>query len=394
MTDFRINESCRLCGAAIDKVLDLGSTPLANEYPDEPSPNQDRFPLYLAECRDCGHIQLPVVVDPNRLFRDYAYVSGTTGAFREHLANLARTIINRCDLAANDLVVDIGSNDGTLLEEFQGRGMRCVGVDPALNLAAEASGRGILTLPTFFNPTSALRLLSLAGEADAITALNVFAHSDELSGIAAGIKNLLAPDGTCVIEVGSSSSITDGIFDLVYAEHLAFWHLSPLTRFLDKRGLCVRAAETVASQGGSIRAWVGHKTAANDGETEPPRPEVDWEEVRAKVQEKRDNIREAVLGAGRVALYGVPAKATTLLHFCGLTDAIEFAVDDNPRKWGRYVPGTKIPIIDPGTIEGMGGIKVPDAYLIASWNFADEIMAKRAAYRGAWIVPFPEVRVA
>lgn len=387
---FMIRATCRLCSASIDKVLDLGFSPLANEYPTQPSPEQDRFPLYLAECRDCGHLQLPVVVDPERLYRDYRYVSGTTAAFRQHLADLARKIIHDAPLAANDLVVDIGSNDGTLLEEFQGRAMRVVGVDPALNLAGEACGRGILTLPTFFNQSTALRIEALAGHADAITALNVFAHSDDLSGIAAGIKNLLAPHGTAVIEVGSSSSITDGIFDLAYHEHVAFWHLSPLTRFLDKHGLCVRAAETVASQGGSIRAWVGHKTTANDGETEPPRPQVNWEAVRANVEQRRLEIRKAVLGAGRVALYGVPAKVTTLLHYCGLTEAFVAAYDDNPLKIGRYVPGTAIEI-RPVSRMYEDGI---DTLLIGAWNFADEIMAKRVGWRGRWVIPFPEVRVA
>jgi SAM-dependent methyltransferase len=387
VVSFTERPDCRLCGAAIDKVLDLGSTPLANEYPEAPIPDQDRFPLYLAECRDCGHIQLPVVVDPERLYRDYRYASGTTIAFRQHLERLAKLIIERGPLAANDLVVDIGSNDGTLLEEFQGRGMRVVGVDPALNLAGEASGRGVLTIPSFFNSALAERISALAGQADAITALNVFAHSDDLTGIATGIKDLLADGGTCVIEVGSSGSIVEGIFDLAYHEHIAFWHLSPLTRFLAKHGLAVRSAETVASQGGSIRAWIGH--AENDV-ADPERPTVNWEAVRANVEQRRMEIRKAVLSAGRVALYGVPAKATTLLHYCGLTDAIECAYDDNPLKVGRFVPGTGIEI---RSTERLYAEK-PDALLLAAWNFADEIMAKRAGYRGKWVVPFSEVRVA
>lgn len=385
--NFHERTTCQLCSAAIDKVLDLGSTPLANEYPDRPSPDQDRFPLYLAECRDCGHLQMPVVVDPERLYRDYRYVSGTTQAFRQHLSDLARKVIHDAPLVANDLVVDIGSNDGTLLEEFQGRGMRCVGVDPALNLAGDASGRGIMTIPTFFKPSVAIRVAQIAGQADAITALNVFAHSADLGAIAAGIKELLGPSGMAVIEVGSSASVTEGIFDLCYHEHLAFWHLSPLTRFLAKHGLRIRSAETVASQGGSIRAWIGH--AANDV-AESERPRVNWEAVRANVEQRRLEIRKAVLGAGRVGLYGVPAKATTLLHYCGLTDAFVAAYDDNALKVGRYVPGTSVEI-RPVSRMYEDGI---DALLIGAWNFAEEIMEKRVAWRGRWVIPFPEVRVA
>ncbi len=383
-------QACSLCSAAIDKVLDLGSTPIANEYPRQPSPNQERFPLYLSACRDCGHIQMPVVVDPERLYRDYAYVSGTTVAFREHLAALAKSIISRCSLAANDFVVDIGSNDGTFLEEFRGRGIDVLGVDPALNLAAEACKRGVPTLPAFFGVDIARQIRSIAGRASAMTALNVFAHSHTLGDIADGIRELLDENGVCVIEVGSSSSVTDGIFDLAYHEHAAFWHLSPLTRFLDKHGLSVRSAETVASQGGSIRAWVGHKTTANDGETEPPRPEVDWPEVQRTVAKRTLRIRDAVLECGRVGLYGVPAKATTLLHHCNLTGAIVAAYDDNELKVGRYVPGTAIEIRPVSRMYEDG----LDALLIGAWNFADEIMSKRVAWRGKWIVPFPEVRLA
>ncbi len=387
--NYMVRTTCALCSAAIDKVLDLGETPIANEYPSTPSPDQERLPLFLAECRDCGHLQMPIVVDPERLYRTYAYVSSTTQAFRTHLDDLARKIIQNCELAATDLVVDIGSNDGTLLEEFQARGMRCVGVDPALNLAGEASGRGVLTVPAFFKPSVAMRIEQLAGHADVITILNVFAHSHQLGDIAAGMKELLAPNGTIVIEVGSSSTVTDGIWDVVYAEHAAYHHLSPLTRFLDKYGLSVRAAETVSSQGGSIRVWAGHKTPANDGETEPPRPQVDWEAVRANVARRRENIRNAVLGAGRVGIYGVPAKATTLVHTCGLDGAFVAAYDDNPWKIGRYLPGTAIEI-RPVSRMYEDGI---DALFGCAWNFRDEIMAKRSAWRGKWIWPFPELEI-
>ena len=384
---FTVRQTCQLCSAGIDKVIDLGETPIANEYPDRPSPNQERFPLYLAACRDCGHIQMPVIVDPERLFREYRYVSGTTVAFRQHLESLAREIIRTAPLAANDLVVDIGSNDGTLLEEFRGRGMRVIGVDPALNLAGEASGRGVLTVPSFFTPTVAQRIAGIAGHADAVTALNVFAHSGDLASMAQGIKELLAPGGVCVIEVGSSASIVAGIYDLIYFEHVAFHHLSPLSRFLAKHGLAVVASETVESQGGSIRVWVRH---CEPTEGDFVAPVVDWDAVRGRIEKHRFALRDAVQSAGRVALYGVPAKATTLLHYCGLTDAIEFAVDDNPLKVGRYVPGTRIPI---RPTSELGELKC-DALLLGSWNFADEIMAKRAGFRGKWIVPFPEVRIA
>ncbi len=385
--NYSVRETCQLCSGAIDKVLDLGSTPLANEYPGTPSPHQERFPLFLSACRDCGHVQMPVVVDPERLFREYRYQSGTTAAFRKHLAALAQSIANRCELAGNDLVVDIGSNDGTLLDEFAARGQRVLGVDPALNLAAEATARGVATLPTFFDAGVADTIVELAGHANVITALNVFAHSHELGEMAEGIAALLADDGTCVVEVGSSSSVTDGIFDLAYHEHAAFWSLSPLSRFLARHGLTVRAAETVGSQGGSIRAWIGHSTPANDGATEPPPPVVDWASVRANVEERREQIRRVVRGPWRIGMYGVPAKATTLLHYCGLTDVIAFAVDDCELKHGRYVPGTGIKILPANEIPQC------DALLVCAWNFAEEIMERNAVFQGKFVIPFPEVRV-
>ncbi len=400
--EYEVRGDCRLCSGALELVLDLGDTPLANEYPTAPiEGGQDTFPLYLTQCQDCGHVQLPVIVDPERLFRNYAYQSATSPVFRQHLAEFA---VDVQPAKPGGLVVEIGSNDGTLLGEYRRLGYRVLGVDPARNLVDAANAGGLDTIPEFFSVPVARDILAKHGPADLVVALNVFAHADDLAGITQGISELLAPGGQFVFEVGYLADvIANGLYRVIYHEHLSYHSVKPLVKFFERFGLTLRDVRRVSTQGGSIRCTV------EKGQT--PKSEALWAYLdyesksqmnvawlaeliksdKAKLRAKLDQLK----AAGKVVCgYGAPAQLTTTCYTMGITrDDVAFIVDDNPNKQGRYTPGLFIPIIPPGAIVGMlwgGGtptprLREPDACIIFSANFAADIRARHPGFRGEWV---------
>ncbi len=397
MPDYRTRPDCRLCSGALEVVLDLGSTPLATEYPAAPiEGGQDVFPLFLSRCLDCGHVQLPVIVDPERLFRDYAYQSATSPVFREHLAEFA---VDVQPAKPGGLVVEIGSNDGTLCAEYRKLGFQTIGVDPARNLVASAEARGLHTIPEFFGISVARDILAKHGPADLIVALNVFAHADDLAGITQGISELLAPGGSFVFEVGYLPDvIAGGLYRVIYHEHLSYHSVKPLVKFFERFGMTLKDVRRVPTQGGSIRVTVekGHAPKSEsvwlyaDSETHL---NVGWlaeviKSDKAKLRLKLDQLK----AAGKVVCgYGAPAQLTTTCYALGITrDDVSFIVDDNPLKQGRYTPGLFVPIVAPDAIIGMrwnGGcvMNEPDACIIFSANFAQDILKRHAEFRGEWI---------
>lgn len=386
-SDFHVRTDCRLCGGLLMPILDLGRTALANEYPESDAP-QDTFPLRLAQCADCYHVQLPVVVRPERLFRNYAYVSGTNPMMRDHLATQAKEL---AVLARGGLVVEIASNDGTLLQEFKKFGLKVVGVDPAKNLAEEATQNGVPTVPEFLTVKVAYDLQRKHGRAGLVVANNVFAHVDNLTEFTASVKGLLSMDGTFVFEVGYFPDVVKGGFvDTIYHEHLSFHTLLPLASFFRRLNMWMYDAHRVDSQGGSIRVFVS-KAKRQPSE----RLHKLWKEELLveprKLAEKVKATREAlhkVMGYERWTGYGAPAKLTSLMAALDLTSAnISSVMDDNPRKQGRYTPGTHLPIVAPKP--------GPDRLFLFSWNFADEIVPRlrQQGFTGPILVPLPEVRV-
>lgn len=382
MKDYHIRPDCRLCGGGYHEVLRLPDTPLANEYLDtaEASLAQDRFPLYLVECDECGHFQLPVVVNPERLFRNYAYQSGTSPVFREHLKKLAQDT----NPGPGELVVDIASNDGSLLKEYKKLGCRVLGVDPAKNLAEKASAYGIPTMPEFFTGRLTAEAIRLKwGKAKLITALNVMAHVDDLHGIIEGVKGLLADDGMFVFEVGYFPEVCRlGLFDTIYHEHLSYHTIEPLRRFFESHGMFMNAYECVDSQGGSLRGYVRN--------TDPlPVAWVNDKPDVANLKLKVDTLRWALERRRSVAVFGCPAKLTTFSEAIGMR--VTWAFDENPLKVGRHVPGTLSQIYPAQDLLSCEF----DDLLISSWNFADDIMQRLRAqgYKGRFVVPLPELRV-
>jgi SAM-dependent methyltransferase len=287
MSDFHIRDRCRLCDdTRLTKLLDLGSTPLANEYPTAPVKTARRlepdnyFPLYLVGCERCGHVQLPVVVKAERLFPpDYPYQSGTARAFKRHLGRLARTVQEM--LPAGARVLDVACNDGLFVGMARDHDLEAYGIDPC-------APEGDRYWREFFSREWANE--HREKRYDCITALNVFAHVDDLSGFAQGVSSLLAHDGTFIFEVGYLPDVvTKGLFDVVYHEHLSYHHLTPLLPFFRRHGMTVYDAHRIDSQGGSIRVFVRNcegfeapserMQALLDEEAHPNRPGL-WDGVR------------------------------------------------------------------------------------------------------------------
>jgi SAM-dependent methyltransferase len=398
--DFHVRHDCRLCGGDLKLRVEFGGSPLANELLDDPrkSLKQERFPLYLSSCTRCGHVQMPVVVNPDRLFRNYPYVSGTSPVFVDHLRRQASQLAHRHNLRPNDLVVEIGSNDGTLLKHFEALGATTVGVDPALNITARANELGSYTIPEFFTPRVAQQIHDRFGDAKLVVANNVFAHADDLHSIVDGVYQLIGERGHFVFEVAYlMDMVKAGIWDTVYHEHLAFHHLRPLIGFFQRHGMEIVNAEKVPTQGGSMRVTVQRSTPhtrVNEGLYEmlaqEPEGEVNLTHLERKIFQLRMELHNRDVMKGTCAIYGVAAKAATLCSVLGLgSEQIEYAVDQNPLKHGKFIPGTQIPIFP---VEHLHK-NPPTTVLVTAWNFIDSIIANTPKASWRWVAPFPALRV-
>ena len=407
----RRRDSCRLCGSSdLAKVLALTPTPPANAFvtADKAHEPQATYPLDVWFCRACGHVQLLDIVDPGELFSNYVYVSGTSPVFVRHFERYAQSMVAGIGLRPGDLVVDIGSNDGTLLRFFQGSGMKVLGVDPAKQIAAQATAAGIPTWPTFFNAEVSSRIRAEMGAAKCITANNVFAHIDDLAGIVKAVRSLLASDGCFVFEVSYLADVVEKtLFDTIYHEHLSYHSVRPLVSFFARHGMELVGAERVDTHGGSLRgiAQIANGprrfTSVQGLLDQEAQAGLDREatfvafgqQIEKVRLELRDFLHSLKAQGKRIAGFGAPAKATTLMFHFGLgSDLIEFIVDDSPLKQGLFSPGLHIPVVGRQSIQE----RRPDLLLILAWNFAESIMRNHAEFRrqgGRFIVPLPGVTV-
>lgn len=405
-------ETCRLCGSTkLRLVLSLAPTPPANAFvrPENAPADDENFPLDVFFCEECSHAQLLDVLDPRGLFEDYVYVSGTSPAFLGHFEQYAHEVVKRFHLAPGDLVVEIGSNDGSLLSFFKGLGMRVLGVDPAREIAAEASRSGIETMIAFFTPDLSQQIRTEHGPASLVVANNVLAHIDDLASVVDGVRLLLSNDGALVFEVSYLLDVyKKTLFDTIYHEHLDYHSVKPLQGFFSSNGMDLFAAQRVGSHGGSLRGFAQLQSGphAEDGSVDrliaeeervglhnPETFERFAERIEALGKRLRELIAELKAAGKSIAGYGAPAKATTLLHHFGVgRESLDYIVDDNPLKQGRLLPGLRIPVLDRGAIEE----RRPDFLLILAWNFADSIIDKERSFSdegGRFIIPLPEVQV-
>ena len=406
----RARLDCRLCGSTnLTEAFSFGDTPLANAYvsPSDLDKPELFAPLVVNICEACKLVQLRDIVDPRVLFSNYLYVSGTSPVFVAHFADYAKTVAKRFSLTDESLVVDVGSNDGVLLAHFKKNGMKVLGIDPAKNIAAEATKNGIPTVVTFFTPKTARDIAMEHGKASIITANNVFAHTDDIVGFVKATKELLSPDGVFIFEVQYLKDLVErNLFDMIYHEHLCYYHLTPLVPFFKRLGLQVFDVEHVPTHGGSIRVFVGYKDGPH--QISPKIQEMLTAETElnsastyrafAKRIEGIGKKLRALLGESRAAGkrivgYGAPAKATTLCYALGINgETLGYIVDDSPLKQGLYMPGTHIPIKAPDALYS----DKPDYCLILAWDFADSIVKnhqKFAENGGVFIVPVPEPRI-
>lgn len=410
----RAREDCRLCASRrLERVLSLGSTPLANAFvaeADRTAP-QPRFPLDLWLCRACGHLQLRDVVDPELLFRNYVYVSGTSPVFVEHFRRYAEAMLAFTRMPPGSAVVEIGSNDGTLLRCFQQAGMRVLGIDPARAIAQQAAAQGLPTRPEFFTPELARALKQEGWEAALIAANNVFAHADDLGGIADGVAHLLAPSGVFVFEVSYLVDVLDHLlFDTIYHEHLSYHTVTPLQAFFRRHGLELVDAVRVEPHGGSLRGiaqraggpWpvsprVQERVALERerGTADPAAYQAFQARIAGLKAQLLELLRRRKKRGRRIVGFGAPAKATTLMfHFDIGPELMDYVVDDSPWKQGLYSPGHHLPVKPTSALYDPA--LRPDDALILAWNFAPSILAKHRKFLeagGEFIVPLPKLEV-
>jgi SAM-dependent methyltransferase len=403
--------ACRSCGAApLPVVLSLGTQPLANALisPERLEEDEPRYPLELVVCPRCSLAQINVTVPPETLFREYPYFSSYSNTMVEHARAAVIQVFERQRLGSSNLVVEIASNDGYLLQFYKERGVRVLGIDPARNVAEVAEReRGIPTLAEFFGHELASRLAGEGTSADVIHAHNVLAHVADLNGFVAGLRTLLAPQGTAVIEVPYVRDMVDGCeYDTIYHEHLCYYSLTALRALFARHALTVNDVARMPIHGGSLRLFVGHVGQS------PPAPSVSslleeegaggltkvefYEGFGRRVDALNADLRATLGGlkrqGRRLAAYGAAAKGSTLLNAAGIgTELLDYVVDRSPHKQGRLMPGNRIPIVPAERLLE----DRPDAVLILAWNIASEVVAQQAEYLrrgGRFLVPIPEVR--
>lgn len=396
--------ACRICGGnALREFLSLGTMPIPNGFlaRAELHHQEPRYPLSVTVCTSCWLVQLRHVIPPELMFRNYLYIPSTSRTMLQHFARFADEMVRRHGLAREDLVVDIGSNDGTLLRFFREYEVRVLGIDPAENLAQVARLQGVETLETYFSSKVAAHVRQQYGRARLITATNVLAHIDTLHDACDGIRTLLAPDGACVCEFPYLPNILEqNEFDTIYHEHLSYFSLQPLIRLFNDHGLTLVDAEPLSVHGGSLRITVTQASARrapspavsrflNDEQrrglpTLPPY-EAFARRVAAIQTQLVARLQDVRARGGRVVGYGASAKGNVLLNSCRIgPDLIEYIVDSIPYKQGRYTPGTHIPIFPEKRLEN----DTPECVLLLAWNFTDEIQAKLSGYldRGGQLI--------
>jgi len=400
--------ACRFCKSnALQEYLDLGFTPLADRFLSRSQLNEPEpyYPLRLVMCRDCGLHQLDFSVDPVILYRqDYPYESSLTNIAICHYNEFAESVVKRFRLTDRDLVIDIGSNAGTLLKGFQERGFRTLGVDPAVDIARRANDRGITTIPDFFSLRVARSIRKKYGLAKVVVATNVFAHIFDHDEFIKALRLILRNDGIFIFESPHLSSLLDSFeYDTIYHEHLLYLSLKPVKRFFQRWNFDIFAVEKYPIHGGSFRVYCGARSkhqileSVMTMEQEERQKEL-YSMKRLKLfadqvysnRSKLYTLLWRIKQKGKhIAAVSAPAKGMTLLNYCHIgRDLIDFATEKSLLKIGRYTPGTHIPIFPDNEIMK----RKPGYALLLAWNFSPEIMKNLHAYRqsgGRFIIPIP-----
>ncbi|AZG48133.1 class I SAM-dependent methyltransferase [Gordonia insulae] len=405
--------ACRLCGAQqLRSVVDLGATPPCERFltADELDAMEPTFPLHLRLCEECLLLQIPALITPEDTFTEYAYFSSYSDSWVAHAREFVDAATARLGLDSESFVVEVASNDGYLLQHVVADGIPCVGVEPSVNVGAAARDKGVPTETAFLDEDLAARIRDEHGPADLVVANNVYAHIPDLLGFTRSLRGLVADDGWVSIEVHHALNLVQlGQFDTIYHEHFQYYTVLSASRALATAGLTVVDVDLLPTHGGSIRVWARPADVAG----EPSERVVEVLTIEAEaglhtaagyldLQSRTESVRHELLtflleqrAAGkRVVGYGAPGKGNTLLNYCGIrTDLLEYTVDRNPYKHGRFTPGTRIPIHDPSRIDE----DRPDVVVVLPWNLETEITAQ-LSHVGDWggqlVYPLPTLHVA
>lgn len=404
--------SCRFCGGSLAEFVDLGMSPLCESYltRDQLNTMEPFYPLAAYVCRDCFLVQLQEYVAPKEIFSEYAYFSAYSDSWLDHARRYVETMSEWLGLGPASRVIEVGSNDGYLLQFFVKKGIPVLGIDPAANVARAAEQRGVPTLVKFFGVETALALAENGQQADLVLGNNVLAQVPDINSFVEGISIILKPSGVCTIEFPHLlKTINGNQFDQVYHEHFSYFSALTIDSIFAAHGMRMFDVDELSTHGGSLRVYACH---AND-DSHPNEASVSRllrcereaglhrletysdfaNRVRATKRKLLSFLIEAKSCNKSLAGYGAPGKGNTLLNYCGIrADFLDYTVDRNPYKHGKYLPGTHIPIFPPEKIFETK----PDYVLILPWNLKDEIMSQLAGIRswGArFVVPIPEVSV-
>jgi ubiquinone/menaquinone biosynthesis C-methylase UbiE len=405
--------SCRFCGTPLKHTLvDLGMSPLCESFLSVEQHNQMEpfYPLHVYVCDNCFLVQLEQYVSPDNIFTEYAYFSSYAVTWLQHAKAYTDLMVERFHLNSESHVVEVASNDGYLLQYFVEKNIPCLGIEPAANVAKVAIEKGVPTQVVFFGVESARRLVAEGKQADLLLGNNVLAQVPDINDFVAGMKILLKPQGVITMEFPHLMRLMEeNQFDTIYHEHFSYFSWIATEKIFAAHGLTLFDVEELLTHGGSLRIYARHE----DDDSKPisdraialKQRELDYgftkmetyQNFAAQVEETKRKLLEFLIKVKRegktVVGYGAPGKGNTLLNYCGIrTDFLDYTVDRNPYKHGKFLPGTHIPIYSPDKIAQTK----PDYVLILPWNFKDEIMQQMAFIRnwgGQFLVPIPEVTV-
>ena len=403
--------TCRLCsGQNLELVFQLAPSPIGDAYvtKDQLKKKQESYPIDLFLCQECGLSQLLDVIDPEILYGDYIYLTGSSLGLREHFQEYANDVINKTIPSQESLIIDIGSNDGILLSYFKQSGYKVLGVEPARHIAEKASLSGIETLPEFFTTGLAEKIIQDYGYASVITANNVYANIDDLKTFTQSIRSLMAPDGVFIFESFYLSDVIQNmVFDFIYHEHLSAFAVKPIQSFFRQFGMELFAVKKIATKGGSIRYFVQLKNGRRKIDSSVPsmikfeekfglyNPEtfhVFSDKVNSLKIQTYNLLRDIRTQGGKIAGYGASITGTTLIYHFNIGEFLDYLVDDNLDKQGRFSPGIHLPVYSSEALYE----KKPDYTVILAWRFAEPIINKHKEYikrGGHFIIPAPKVRV-
>ncbi len=412
--DTNVNcDCCRFCGSTLKHTfVDLGMSPLCESYvnPEQLNQMEPFYPLHVYVCSNCFLVQLQEYVSPQEIFSHYAYFSSYSDTWLQHAKNYTEKVIDRFGLHSSSQVVEIASNDGYLLQYFASKGIPVLGIEPAANVAEVAIKKDIPTVVKFFGRNTAGELAAAGKQANLLVGNNVLAHVPDINDFVAGCQILLHPEGVITMEFPHLMRLMEGNqFDTIYHEHFSYLSLLAVEKIFTAHGLTIFDVEELSTHGGSLRIYASHAEDISKPISQQVKELRIREEAAGfsnlkhyfsfgeKVKETKFNLLEFLISAKRegksIAGYGAPGKGNTLLNYCGIReDFIDYTVDRNPFKQGKFLPGTHIPIFHPNKIQETK----PDYLLILPWNLKNEVMLQMSYVRdwgGKFVVPIPEVDV-